>query len=31
MSFFWGMILGFVVGVFFMAYRSNEDKRTDTE
>ena len=31
MSFFWGFIVGFVVGVFFMAYRSNEDKRTDTE
>ena len=31
MSFFIGFIMGFVVGVFFMAYRSNEDKRTDTE
>ena len=31
MSFFWGFIVGFVVGVIFMAYRSNEDKRTDTE
>jgi hypothetical protein len=31
MSFFIGFIMGFVVSVFFMAYRSNEDKRTDTE
>ena len=31
MSFFWGLILGFVIGVFYMADRSNVDKRTDTE
>jgi len=31
MSFFWGLIVGFVVGVFYMADRSNVDKRTDTE
>jgi hypothetical protein len=31
MSLFIGLIMGFVVGVLFMAYRSNEDKRTDTE
>jgi len=31
MSFFIGLIMGFVVGVLFMAYRSNEDKRTEIE
>jgi len=31
MSFFWGLIVGFVVGVFYMAHCSNVDKRTDTE
>ena len=31
MSFFIGLIMGFVVGLFFMAYRSNEDKRTEIE
>ena len=29
MSFFIGLIMGFVVGLVFMAYRSNEDKRTN--
>ena len=31
MMFFWGLILGFVIGVFYMADRSNIDKRTDIE
>jgi len=31
MSFFIGLVMGFVVGVLFMAYRSNEDKRTEIE
>jgi hypothetical protein len=31
MDFFWGLLLGFVVGVFYMADRSNVDKRTDIE
>ena len=31
MSFFIGLIMGFVVGVVFMAYRSNEDRRTEIE
>lgn len=31
MSFFIGLIMGFVVGLVFMAYRSNEDKRTEIE
>jgi len=31
MSYFIGLVMGFVVGVFFMAYRSNEDKRTETK
>jgi len=31
MDFFWGLLLGFVVGVFYMADRSNADKRTDIE
>ena len=31
MSFFIGLVMGFVVGVFFMAYRSNEDSRTNIE
>lgn len=31
MNFIWGLLLGYIVGVLFMAYRSNTDKRTDTE
>ena len=31
MSFFIGLIMGFVVGLVFMAYRSNEDRRTEIE
>ena len=31
MSFFIGLIMGFVVGLVFMAYRSNEDKRSEIE
>ena len=31
MSFFWGFLLGYVVGVLYMAYRSNIDSRTTTE
>jgi len=31
MSFFIGLVMGFVVGELFMAYSSNEDKRTETE
>ena len=31
MSFFIGLIMGFVVGLVYMAYRSNEDKRTEIE
>jgi len=31
MDFFWGLLLGYIVGVFYMAHRSNTDKRTDTE
>lgn len=30
MSFFWGLLLGFVTGIFYMAYRSNTDTRTTT-
>jgi len=28
---FWGFLLGYVVGVLYMAYRSNTDSRTTTE
>jgi hypothetical protein len=31
MSFFWGLLLGYIVGVLFMEYRSNIDKRTNIE
>ena len=31
MSFFWGLLLGFFVGMFYSAYRSNEDKKTEIE
>jgi purine-cytosine permease-like protein len=31
MNFFWGLLLGYIVGVLFMAYRSNIDKRTNIE
>ncbi len=31
MSFFIGLIMGFVVGLVFMAYRCNEDRRTEIE
>lgn len=30
MSFFWGLILGFVVGVLYMADRANVDNRSET-
>ena len=28
---FWGFLLGYIVGVFYMAYRANIDSRTTTE
>lgn len=27
MTFFWGFLLGYVVGVLYMCYRSNEDSK----
>ena len=30
MNFFWGFLLGVIVGVLYMAYRSNQDDRTTT-
>jgi hypothetical protein len=31
MNFFWGFLLGVIVGVLYMAYRSNQDDRTTIE
>ena len=31
MTFFWGCLLGYIVGVLYMCYRSNEDARVDRE
>jgi len=31
MNFFWGFLLGLIVGVLYMAHRSNQDDRTTTE
>ncbi len=31
MNFFWGLLLGYIVGVLFMCYKSNEDARMDRE
>jgi hypothetical protein len=30
MDFFWGFLLGYIVGVFYMCYRSNENDRDYT-
>jgi biotin transporter BioY len=31
MIFLWGFLVGYIVGVLYMAYRSNIDSRTMTE
>jgi hypothetical protein len=31
MTFFWGFLLGYIVGVLYMAHRSNIDARVDRE
>jgi hypothetical protein len=31
MSFFLGLLLGYIIGVFYMAHRSNTDTRTNIE
>ena len=31
MTFFWGFLLGYIVGVLYMCYRSNIDARVDRE
>lgn len=31
MNFFWGLIIGYILGVLYMAYRANEDARVDRE
>ena len=31
MNFFWGFLLGYIVGVLYMCYRANEDARVDRE
>jgi hypothetical protein len=31
MNFFWGFVLGYIVGVLYMCYRSNIDARVDRE
>ena len=31
MNFFWGFLLGYIVGVLYMCYRSNEESRVDRE
>jgi hypothetical protein len=31
MNFFWGLLLGYIVGVLYMAHRSNTDTRTNIE
>jgi len=31
MDFFWRLLLGYIVGVLYMAHRSNIDKRTNIE
>ena len=29
MDYFWGFLLGYIVGVLYMCYRSNEDARVN--
>ena len=31
MDYFWGFLLGYIVGVLYMCYRANEDARVDRE
>ena len=31
MTFFWGFLLGYIVGVLYMCHRSNIDARVDRE
>ena len=31
MNFFWGFLVGYIVGVLYMCYRSNIDARVDRE
>jgi len=31
MNFFWGFLVGYIVGVLYMCHRSNQDARVDRE
>jgi hypothetical protein len=31
MNFFWGLLIGYIIGVLYMCYRANEDAKVDRE